>query len=215
MIVYLYDGSFDGLLTAVYDGYYKGDKPDKIVDIYRYERNLLDREIIIYSDMEKSSKVAKAIEERLSSYVFSQILNCFFSEDIDVGTIIFRYLVYGFKIGRNSIDNLSRKEVYDLVKLSTKVGGERHRMLGLLRFTELDSGILYSQIEPTHNIAVLIAPHFAERMNNETWVIHDLKRNLGVFYNREKWYVSELNPMENIEISDEEKLFQDVWRKYF
>jgi len=215
MVVYLYDGTFEGLLTAIYEGYYLKKKPDSIINENRYNRNLLDEEILIFSDEEKASKVGKAINDRLSTYVFSEILNCFLSEDYDAGTVIFKYLIYGFKIGRRSIDNLSIRNVSDFVKLSTKVKGETHRMLGLLRFTELKSGILYSRMEPTYNISMLIAPHFAERMNNEIWVIHDLKRELGIFYNKEKWHIAELKESEYVEFSNDEQIFQNLWKKYF
>ena len=59
MTVYLYDGSFEGMLTCVYEGYYSDEKPKGIYNTYTYESNLFEKPKFIVTDLEKSHKVSK------------------------------------------------------------------------------------------------------------------------------------------------------------
>ncbi|WP_028306403.1 hypothetical protein [Desulfitibacter alkalitolerans] len=39
MIVYIYDGTFSGLLTAVYEAFYQKEKPGQILKEWDYSQN--------------------------------------------------------------------------------------------------------------------------------------------------------------------------------
>ena len=41
MLYYIYDGSFEGLLTAIYEAYYRRQHPDEILSIEDIQENLL------------------------------------------------------------------------------------------------------------------------------------------------------------------------------
>ena len=62
-------------------------------------------------------------------------------------------------------------------------------MLGFLRFEELSGGVLYAQMEPPYAVLPLIAPHFADRLRQENWIIHDLKRGLLALHRAGGWWV--------------------------
>ena len=41
MIYYVYDSTFDGLLTCIYEAYYRHESPDDIVPMERVDDNFL------------------------------------------------------------------------------------------------------------------------------------------------------------------------------
>ncbi len=57
MISYIYDGSFDGLLTSIYDAFYSDIKPENIVSQDQYVENFLAEKIYIKTDIIKATKV--------------------------------------------------------------------------------------------------------------------------------------------------------------
>lgn len=212
---YVYDGSFEGLLTSIHFAYYNRENPNDIVTKNSIKENFLIENIYIETDKEKSKKVYKAIENKISKETLRRVFYCYLSEIPGNGILILKYLRLGFRIGAEINLNLANDIVREVENISKKVSRERHRFLGLVRFKEIQRSILYSSIEPDHNIVVLLAPHFERRMNNEYWVIHDVKRGIGVFYNKEEWLVKDVEIDDSLIIKEEEERYQDLWKTYF
>ena len=60
-ITYLYDGTFEGLLTLVFELFTKKTMPIKIENINEYTPNLLDNTCIIVTDYAKFDRVYNGI----------------------------------------------------------------------------------------------------------------------------------------------------------
>lgn len=215
MVVYLYDGSFEGMLTCVYQGYYLKEELVGIYNTYQYKQDLFHQAKFIITDPEKAEKVAMAIISKLSEDFFHKILNAFFSEDYHVAFDIYQLLRYGFKSGGEIIKNEAHDLVSKVTKLSTAVGRETHLFVGLVRFVKLKGDIYYCQFSPTYNQVALLAEHFANRFSDQLWVIHDLSRNIAVFYDKNEWYVNEFYGLDNYHLDDEELLYQDLWKTFY
>jgi len=99
-------------------------------------------------------------------------------------------------------------------QISLKVAGERHRLMGLLRFQLLQKNIYYAAIEPDHNIVELLAPHFAARMSDQNWVIHDVRRDLAAIYNQEEWIATRFTLQQRLELAQEEDYYRELWKQY-
>ena len=212
---YLYDGSFEGLLTAVWEAYYSKDDPRGIIWDGQNQPNLLTASRLIYTDHEKADKVYRAVEEKISDQALRRIFYIYLSETTESGIIILNYLREGFRLGAAVDDFHANPAVLEAERLYNKVAMEKHRFAGLVRFRLLESGVFYSQIEPDHNIAALIAPHFAQRMPSELWILHDIKRGIAVFYNKVEWTVRNLEDPEDIILKEEEVLYQSMWKAYY
>ena len=48
MIYYIYDNTFEGLLTAIYEAYYRRENPDDIIPKEREEENFLIQRYYIH-----------------------------------------------------------------------------------------------------------------------------------------------------------------------
>ena len=212
---YIYDGSFDGLLTSIYEAYYRRENPDDIVPEDSIEANFLIENIFIPTDREKSKKVYEAIEKKISEETLRRVFYIYLSELPMHGITVLKYLRLGFKIGPQVDLNLSNDTIRMVDNIYHKVAKEKHRMLGLIRFKELENGILYSSIEPDYNIVGLVAPHFASRMANENWAIHDVKRGIAALYNREEWIIKDIEFNDTLIVKEEEEEYQELWKTYF
>jgi probable DNA metabolism protein len=216
MVSYVFDGSFEGLLTSIYEAYYKTDNPEEIVPEWQFEPNLLTEPVYIKTDEEKSTKVYDAIKNKISISALRAIYNVYLSDLEGSTTLIYNYIRLGFKLGKDVDLHLHNDSVLNLHKIDKKVTYECHRMLGFVRFKSIGT-MFYSSIEPDHNILGLIAPHFATRLPNENWIIHDLKRSLAVFYNTKEWVVTHLSreKSEDFLIAEENEYYESLWSEFF
>lgn len=215
MLHYIYDGSFDGLLTSIYEVYYRRGDIEDIVPKDSMEENFLVQKVFISTDGEKSRKVYEAIKNKISEEALKRVFYAYLSELPRHGITILKYLQLGFKFGPQVDLNLSNDIILKMDNINYKVGMEKHRMLGLIRFKQLENGILYSSIEPDYNIVGLLAPHFASRMMNENWAIHDVKRGIGVLYNKKEWVIKDIEVTDSLIIKEDEEDYQELWKAYF
>ena len=215
MITYIYDGSFEGLLTSIYEVFYASVKPDDIKTTVDYVENFLVEKIYIKTDMEKSQRVYEAIEKKISKDSLKRVFYAYLSELPDSEMKILKYLQIGFKIGQDVDLNLANEDVLNMDNIYKKVGSERHRLTGLLRFRKIQGDILYAQVDPDHNVIALIAPHFKARLVSERFIIHDIKRELAVFYNTNDWIIKDIEAPDPFLVKDSEEHYEDLWKVYF
>ncbi|MBM7854562.1 putative DNA metabolism protein [Desulfohalotomaculum tongense] len=215
MRYYIYDGSFQGLLTAIYESYYRSAKPEDILPRHRFTGNLFAQVEEIDTDEIKADKVFQAIKNKISPTALRRVFYAFLSEITGVELLIYRYLQLGWKVGRDIDRHLTDHRVAMIHKISQKVGLEKHRLLGLIRFRKLKGEIYYAPIEPDYNIVSLVAPHFARRLSDQNWVIHDRKRDVAVLYNQKEWVMTVLDPGRDYVLAEEEKYCQQMWKNYF
>ncbi|KAB3532714.1 TIGR03915 family putative DNA repair protein [Alkaliphilus serpentinus] len=214
MVIYVFDGSFEGFLTAIYESYYNKEKPDKIVAMDDYVENLIDRPIFIETDEIKSDKVYAGIKNKISTNALKKVYHVFLSEVMEAPTVIYHYLRLGFKIG-NKVDlNLMDDWVLRMDKINQQVASEKHRMLGLLRFQLVENDLYYAPLAPDHNIIALMANHFAQRMSDQKWMIHDTKRCIAVVYDLKEWIITPID-LPAPPVGKEEYLYQQLWKEYY
>lgn len=99
MIIFIYDGSFEGLLTAIYEAYYRKPRPDKIVTLSEYEQNFLNTDVLLQTDRNKAHRVSNAIRSKISDRTLEYTYYAFLSELPGISEDINKYIHQGFKIG--------------------------------------------------------------------------------------------------------------------
>jgi probable DNA metabolism protein len=212
---YIYDNTFQGYLTAIFKLY-----EAKAFDagLYRealYEGHLLNDPIYIHTDREYASRVTIGILQKLGEEWFTTLHKVYLSECVEGDKLGFEALRLGFKWGKNMLEDEGHEIIQPFLKLSRKVSRETHNFLGYLRFAKLSSGIYYSQFEPTYNLLPLLAPHFADRLKDQSWVIHDTRRKMAAFYNQKSWYINPLVASSTLDYAEDEISLQNSWRGYF
>jgi len=215
MVDYLYDGTFEGLLTCVYHHYYE-EKASGIYPKERYQANLFTTHRIIDTEEEKTVRVYDAIEQKISADDLRRIYRVFLSYDPNKENMILRYIRLGFRLGPKISLLHSDPVVFDMQQCERKVSCEVHRLEGLVRFSVLSPGeILYCCIEPDHDVLELMADHFSDRYRNEPFLIHDKRRKKAIFAQNGEWYITDFRDEDLPQISKEEQDYRLLWKKYF
>jgi len=170
----------------------------------------------ISTDFDKSQRVYNSIIHKISQDALDNIYHVFLADkDKENSTIIYEYLKLGWKVGKNVDLYLSDDRVLRVHQIRQRVGLEVHRMMGFLRFSLLEGNIYYAPIEPDNNILPLLAPHFAERMADQNWLIHDKSRELAALYNCREWMLVDANPGRIPGIDTNEKFYRDLWKEFY
>lgn len=212
---YLYDGTFEGLFSVIYETFHQRTVPDRICRIDQDEPNLFAEKINLTTNSAHAAKVEEAIRSKISTDALKHIFYAYLSEMDGAETAIFHYTKLGFQVGARVDRYLSHEWVMKVHRASQKVGKECHLMLGLLRFQKLQSGIYYAPMEPDHNILCLIAPHFKNRLADQNWIIHDLKRNQAAMFNQQEWMILDVPAEVKLTYAEDEELYQALWQGFF
>lgn len=216
-MVIVYDEGFEGLLSALRLALFDDLAPSDIVSKKDYTPTLYDdkRESPTAHERDLDEFIAY-IAVRLSEYAVKNLTYCYLSEVRGIEMAVYEYLKAGLKKGRAALRNPADPVVQRVEETCSKVRRECHRFYGLLRFSATNENIYYAPFEPDHNIISMIAPHFASRLRDQDWIIHDKKRGLAVFYSSSTREMTQACVNDsNISISEQEESAREMWRSYF
>ncbi|XOB63724.1 TIGR03915 family putative DNA repair protein [Campylobacterota bacterium DY0563] len=212
-MILVYDGSFEGFLTLVYEVYYKKLKAEKI--LREIPQLLLMEELItIETDIQKATKVLTAIKTKFDKKNFELILNIFMCDTKEFEFELLRYIMIGFK-DKNELFNINNNEVFFLQNLEKELFRSIHKMYGFTRFEELEDNTLYAKIDTKFNLVYFLGKHFFKRLNNQNFIIHDLKRELAFIKVGQKTSIEKVVDFEQPTLSENEEKFTKLWNRFF
>ena len=105
--VYIYDGTFDGLLTIVFDCYLQKTIPSNIMPEAEYIPNLLEQTKHISTDEIKAKRIWNGIYHSISYSTLYDSYYSFLSCQNGKEMLILKYLLHGFMIGSCISNQLS------------------------------------------------------------------------------------------------------------
>ena len=216
MDLYLYDGSFESLIGLCSALIGRKENPDGIAVQGTEQPGLFDAVLSLSCDIQSARSEISYLEKGPSS-AMRYICGAFMSELPGMEMSIFRFISAVKQNGFSSIENLADDRILDIYRIQQKVFIEKHRMMGLLRFSELSDGTLYAPFEPDHNITGIIAPHFSRRLSQNDWIIHDRKRDLGAIYKKKsgKWMLFDMEQNSPFSYSNNEFEYRNLWKLYY
>ncbi len=209
-MLYLFDGTLSGFLTAFTKGYVD---PDAQLTSKRAQLTIGRGQVCVETDF--------PLAERVKNRLLSFDRDCLHDLDIllrsgeedneQVAFLYFRKLATEkVPIGKRLAD----VEVFRAMEYIKKVGFEIHRFHGFIRFMETASGALYAPFAPDNDICDLLLPHFKARLPQFSFVLHDVKRKKAAVYDGKNAFVAPL-PQADILLSSDEVGWQTLWKDYY
>jgi len=212
---YLYDGSFEGLLSVVFDIYATKKMPDCIQEEHLFQANLDQQIFLITTDVKKAQRVENGIIKKCGKYTWEKITKAFLSNELDKGMIIFRYIFVALKVGRNVHECLAQDDVLNLENLIFRIHREFERWIGFIRFSKMEQNFYYAAYKPKANITPLLMPFFTDRLTDQPFLIHDTTRNIVGVYTLNEWYLIETTDFTLPEYSDDEQEYVQIWKTFY
>lgn len=223
MISLVYDGSFEGFLTVVFDTYYQKLDVKAIDPLVPTKKGLFEEIKEVITDAEKAARVWKGIEQKAGKKAARFIYVCFLSEKSGLEIMLLAAVKELLKGHINYLKNYRNPTLVDLQKIRKQMGREVHRMHAFVRFRETIDGLWVALIEPDFNVLPLAGQHFKDRYPAMKWFIIDLKRHYGLYHEKGKMefktieneQLFELKKVDSDILTTEENAFTDLWKTYF
>jgi probable DNA metabolism protein len=223
MQIYVFDGSLEGLLCAVFEWFERKPGQVKLVTEAIFQPEAFSSCIYIHNEESKADRIWKGLQSRLPNDWIRRFYCTFLSELDQAYTALFEFTCYIFSSAPGSEKNYGNPYVLTLSQTAIRVEREKHRMEAFIRFQHTSDGIFYCGINPDFNVLPLILNHFKNRYADQKWIIYDVKRQYGVFYDLEQVeeIKMDLNARRNMlslsapALSDKEGLYAVLWKDYF
>ena len=228
MLVYVFDNTLDGLLTAVFDSFFRKQQDVTLLAEGEQLPLFADEPHRVVTDAEKATRVWKGLEKQLSKEGLHMITISWLSEEWALNQPLFNFICKVFRTNGKGLErNASDEDVLAVRNTCRRVLHEQLRMKQFIRFQKAKDGTYLAVVSPDHNVLPLIIGHFQDRFNDQPWLIYDAKRHYGYYYDGKTvihvTFEDEASvpfdlsngKMDADILSDNDQLFQDLWRTYF
>ena len=221
--IYICHDTREGLYSALYDAWKECRETGEagIAFYGNIETELFCEYVESVPDARKVSAVDQMIWKNMGKEAYGRIYQAAKSMDLEKGTAIFQTMVAARHIPKSTkiMEHLTNPAVRKVFDLSKMVGNEQHYFKEILRFQELENGILFARIEPKYRIVEGIAPHFENRLPLENWMIYDAAhQEFALHESGKRWIlVSDVMVDEELlkEVSESEKEVRRLWKQFF
>ena len=224
----VYDGSFAGLLTVIFEVYERKLADVSIVREDLYQPHLYAAVHTITRDAQKAARVWQGLQKKLTTESSDHFYKSFLSEERDIEGTLLAFTRYVLSAPPGADRNFAHPAVLTVMQLSKKVHREKHRMEAFVRFQQTTDGLYVATVEPDFNVLPLIAGHFKDRYADQSWLIYDDKRSYGILYDEKAGNVMEVTEesggrttsdddqgIASITVHDHEAAYQTLWKTYF
>ena len=212
-MILLYDGTFEGFLSLVYEVYYKKLKPIKIYK--NLPNEMIFEEILeLKTSKDNAIKVLTAIKTKFPKELIQRVLNIFMCDSKEFEMALLEYIIIGFKEVKQ-LYNINNSCVFYLNNLEKELFRNVHKLTGFIRFEELEDATLYAKVESKFNVVYFLGKHFLKRFNNQNFIIHDLNRKLAFVKIQNDFSVQEVAFFDEPNYSSNEQKFQKLWKSFF
>jgi probable DNA metabolism protein len=223
MIVFRYDKTFDGLLTAVFDAYNRKEFPERLLSEAEPLPLFARQEHLVITGTDKSTRVWKALNKKIAKEVASMLMHVWLSELPGSDELLFRYIRKTFDAPHSIATDFADDDILKVEKIARKVSRERMYLIQFVRFQKAADDIFFAPVSPVYNALPLTLPYFTDRFATQKWLIYDIKRRYGYYYDLKTAAEVTLDDDKHLlsgQLNEElmaqdEKLFQDMWKSYF
>ncbi|MGB3801101.1 MAG: TIGR03915 family putative DNA repair protein [Lewinella sp.] len=226
-MIFTYDGTFAGLLSAIFEVYrLKADVVD-ITPEDRYQEQLFSTASYVATDTQHAKRVLTGLKKHSGNEKIGEFLrHTYLTEQPEVERLILYFVrrqmdVNGMDISKDAGDDNVRR----LLRLKQQMGREIHRMHAFVRFQQTPDGMYVGLVNPDFNCLPLIGDHFAARYPAMEWMIYDTRRHYGLHWNvatkRAEFIALDSGQDGRLRSLSEEMLdaretdYQELWQTYF
>ena len=222
MTTLFYDGTFEGLLSAVFEIYELKLAHVKLQKGELYASAMFEEKITVITSEAHANRVLKGLHQKLSPTGVQRLYMAHIAEMENEENNLIGYIRYAFDSPKNIEDDYGNKFVMRLSELIRMIRREKHRMEAFVRFQKLKDETFYATIEPDFNVLPLLIKHFRNRYTDQKWIIYDTKRNYGVYYNlHDTEYINlDFSTVKKpgdvaTAFTNDEGIYQSLWQNYF
>ncbi len=218
-VAYAYDGTLEGLLSAIFASYERRERPTDVEPESRLQLRLGQRLARIETNPSHAARVLAGVRRQCGWQAELALKRAACSDEPDAGTAAYRFVRYAVDEqkrrdcehcrkrlackGRGGVGPCPRRRgrafsdithpaVERLFRISCSVSQECEHMRQFVRFQHLrgEGGDLwFSRVNPKASVVPLVMGHFVERMSDAPFIIYDEVHEVAGVYDGGDWYL--------------------------
>lgn len=221
MTYYTCEPKLDAMLSCIYEAWSSGKGHRNIQLLLEPvdQTTLFDEYIYVEADADKVEKVMNAVNRKISTYFYQQLVYTSMAYEADVLDNMYRCMILGFAYGPSALEMVQFREVMRNQEIRKRLGREVNRFQEVMRFHQVDGRAYVAHFEPKSRIAEALGPIFQDRMPSEDWmIIDDVHREAVVHPKDAGYYLRRLSEEEYQRLLETEQVndeYTNMWRAFF
>ena len=211
-MIYIYDGTFEGLLCCIFDSYANKEVLTAITSDEDAIPTLFPTRAI-HTDTAHAARVLRKLH-KLSPWgeelVRRGYLTCMEDKEIRIYWLVAKLL----REGPGFLRDFSDETLHPVAAAVRHLNGEAHLLKGFVRFSEL-GGVLGSEIEPKNRVLPILRGHFCSRYQNEKFFIYDRTHHEALFYAAGKAVIRPLADFQMAPPDETEANYRLLWKRFY
>lgn len=180
--ILIYDGSFKGLLTAVYMAFGKDMQEVVIGRDRQYTPGLFTEVVHVETDPVKASGVWKSLRIKAGSVACDQLYKAFLSELKGAENCILEYVALAYSKEHFYSGDTSEPCVKKITCAAAMVSRSEERCYDFVCRWFAENTGKWVSVQPDFNVLPLLAKRFRKERADLAWVLYDRKRGYGFHY---------------------------------
>lgn len=234
-LAYLYDGTFEGMLTCVYLSVKARELPCDLQTPANLQLRLGQKERTVETDLNAALQVKRSILRSHGSEVFTHLQEAAASDSEDAGMTVFLFTKRllgqcracssclqkatcnnACQLGHNRkiLDELADPLVRRVESLRRHALNEKERMIQFIRFQHLEDDVWFARCNPNANVVPLLMNWFRARFNTQRFVIYDETHKISGIYDGQRCHLVTGDITPPAAQSQDHQVSQ-AWKRYF
>lgn len=223
MLVFRYDKSFEGLLSALFDAYVLHAFPARLIGEGEPEPLFTERVHEVVTDPDHAARVWRGLGRRLTTRARTMLVYAWHGEQLASDELLLRCLRRVFDQDGGVLADQADPDMKALHRLALQVSHERERMKQFVRLQKAADGTYFAAVTPEHNALPLALDYFTDRFADQRWLIYDRRRNYGYYYDGHQAREVRIEDDQGViadkladdRMAADERQFQQLWKSYF
>lgn len=212
VLIFAYDGSFEGFLSLVFDSFSMKTIPSEITVFDESEPSLFDIHSV-ETNFERARRVKFGIENKLGKSVLNMVEKAFLFDGNQKELSILMFIHKAFSEGKSLGNKLGDEFVNRVYKMCIAVNNEAEHFRQFTRFSD-SNGTLVSIIHPKHFVLPIIKYFFCARIKNEHFMIFDAEHGAALIHTPNR---TGIIPVDDLELptDTDDGFYSELWKSYY
>ena len=226
-VAYLFDGSLEGLLSAIFASYANHEVPEDMLTVAPnsaqtpLQQRLGQSVRFIETDFDHAVRVRNGIVREGGNESFEAILRASCADDPYAAITVYRFVRFLMdkrarrNKRRSPLEDLANPIVNDLMRLRERVINEEEHMRQFIRFNQLENRVWFARCHPNCALVPLIMGHFHARFGDEPFMIFDEAHTVCGVCDGKDWRIVLAAP-EGIDTEvGSNALYEEAWKRFY
>lgn len=212
-VMYLYDGSLEGLLCCVFESFRRRELPFCVQSADAPQLSLCPVRAI-ETDLSHAARVRRGLRRTASDGAWELFELGYYTCHPQRELLALDFVHLAMRHGPAVLSMLADDTVAALTKATRQLCHEAHQYQGFVRFSD-SGGVLTAVIEPKNFVLPLLAPHFCDRYQNDTFAIYDKTHGMLLAYARGQHAILPVEGFDAPAADEEELRWRALWKSFY